>query len=54
MKISYELLDYVGDADLHTKLKDVEYSTDLREVVTVGFMMEKENEKAPAVGPASA
>ncbi|MFB4164778.1 hypothetical protein ACE1TI_13350 [Alteribacillus sp. JSM 102045] len=53
MRISIELLDYVGDADLHTKLKDVEYSTNLRDVVTVGFMMERENRKVLTVVTAS-
>ena len=49
MKISSCLIDYVVDADLHTLLHGVEYSTDLREIVTVGYMMrrhELENEKA--------
>lgn len=37
--ISKELIDYVADGDLHTKLTDVEYSTSLREIVTVGQMI---------------
>lgn len=37
--ISNELLDYVTDGDLHAKLAGVEYSTDLREIVTVGQMI---------------
>ena len=37
--VSKELLDYVADGDLHTKLGNVEYSTDLREIVTVGQMI---------------
>lgn len=41
MKISNELLDYVADADFHTKLKGVEYSTDLRGIVTVGYMVDR-------------
>ncbi|MEI3596874.1 MULTISPECIES: hypothetical protein [unclassified Oceanobacillus] len=36
---SNELLDYVADGDLHAKLSTVEYSTDLREIVTVGQMI---------------
>lgn len=49
MKISSCLLDYVVDADEHTKTVNIEYSTDLRSIVTVGYMMrrhELENEKA--------
>ena len=37
--ISNELLDYVADGDEHDKLASVEYSTDLREIVTVGQMI---------------
>lgn len=40
MTISKELLSYVADADLSTKLENVEYSTNLREIVTVGYMVE--------------
>lgn len=39
-KISSDLLDYVADADLHTKIHGVEHSTDLREIVTIGYMIE--------------
>ncbi|HHY74070.1 MAG TPA: hypothetical protein GX497_12790 [Bacillus bacterium] len=39
MEISKELLCYVADGDLHAKLANVGYSTDLREIVTVGQMM---------------
>jgi hypothetical protein len=39
--LSKDLLEYVADGDLHTKLNSVEYSTNLREVVTVGYMMEQ-------------
>lgn len=38
--LNKELLSYVADADLHTKIKDVAYSTNLREIVTIGYMME--------------
>lgn len=37
--ISKELLDYVTDGDLHVKLASVDYSTNLREIVTVGQMI---------------
>jgi hypothetical protein len=37
--ISEELLPYIGDGDLHTKLDNIEYSTSLREVVTVEYML---------------
>lgn len=37
--ISNNLLDYVADGDLHTKLSSVDYSTDLREIVTIGQMI---------------
>lgn len=39
MKISKELLDYVADADNHTILVDVPYSTSLREIVTIDYMI---------------
>lgn len=39
MRLSKELLDYVADGDQHTKLESVEYSTNLREIVTVGQMI---------------
>jgi hypothetical protein len=41
MPISKELLKHVADGDYHTKLVNVEYSTSLREIVTVGHMMEQ-------------
>jgi hypothetical protein len=41
MAISKELLNYVTDGDFHLKLKDVEYSTPLREIITVGCMLEQ-------------
>jgi hypothetical protein len=40
MKFSKELLDYVADGDLQTKLFAVDYSTSLRDIVTVGYMIE--------------
>ncbi len=38
--ISKELIQYVADGDLHTTKSNIEYSTNLREIVTVGYMME--------------
>ena len=49
MKISENLLAYINDADFHTKLRNVEYSTDLRAIVTLDYMIKRhelENEKA--------
>jgi hypothetical protein len=37
--ISKELMDYVADGDFHIKIDDVEYSTNLREIITVGYML---------------
>jgi hypothetical protein len=42
MRISKELLNYVVDGDLHTKLDVVEFSTNLREIVTIGYMLEQQ------------
>jgi len=48
-KISDFLADYVVDGDLHTQLASVEYSTDLRRIVTIGYMLDHfEKEKAVA------
>ncbi|GIN60492.1 hypothetical protein J27TS8_04850 [Robertmurraya siralis] len=41
MKISKELLHYVADGDAHIKLSSVEHSTNLREVVTIGYMADE-------------
>lgn len=38
--ISKELLDYLADGNLHIKLSNVEHSTNLREIVTLGYMVE--------------
>lgn len=43
--ISKELLKYVADADYSTKLNYIEFSTNLREIVTVGYMLEQGGEK---------
>lgn len=40
MSLSNSLADYIFDGDLSTKLENVEYSTNLREIVTVGYMIE--------------
>lgn len=40
MNISKDLINYVADGDLSTKLENVEYSTNLREIVTVGYMID--------------
>ncbi|MDQ0299682.1 hypothetical protein J2S78_002102 [Salibacterium salarium] len=53
MRISHELLNYVADADEHTRLQNVPYSTDLRSVVTVDYMVKHYKEKAPAADTAS-
>lgn len=44
MGISKDLLSYVVDGDLHTTLDVVEHSTNLREIVTVGYMMDNPQE----------
>jgi hypothetical protein len=38
--VSKELLNYVADGDEHLKLSNVKHSTSLREIVTVGDMIE--------------
>jgi hypothetical protein len=43
MHISRDLLNYVVDGDLHTKLNMVDYSTNLREVVTIGYMIDHQS-----------
>lgn len=40
MQISKDLLAYIADGDLHTTHESVDHSTPLREVVTVGYMLE--------------
>jgi hypothetical protein len=40
MLINKVLLNLVSDADLHTKYETIEYSTSLREIITVGYMMD--------------
>ncbi|MFS0822137.1 hypothetical protein [Bacillus sp. 1P02SD] len=41
MQISKELLNYVADGDEHIRLSSVEHSTNLREIVTIGYMVER-------------
>jgi hypothetical protein len=40
LKISKELLNYVADGDVHAKFEGVKHSTNLREIVTVGYMVD--------------
>ena len=42
MPFSKELIDYVSDGDLHATMEGVEYSKNLRAIVTVGYMIEHE------------
>jgi hypothetical protein len=49
MRISKEILAYVADGDFHTVLNNVEYSTNLREVVTVGYMVEHAAQRTKGV-----
>lgn len=37
---SKALLTHVSDGDLHLRMKDIPYSTNLREIITVEYMME--------------
>jgi hypothetical protein len=53
MEISKELLNHVADGDLHIQLDGVEYSTGLREIITVGYMLEQ-MKKAESAGTLSA
>lgn len=39
--LSKQVIESVFDGDLNTKLNNVEYSTSAREVITVGFMVDK-------------
>lgn len=41
MHISKALLPHVSDGDLHTTMLGVQYSTNLREIVTVGYMVDQ-------------
>jgi hypothetical protein len=40
MKISKMLINYIADGDNHAVLSSVSHSTNLREIVTVGYMVE--------------
>lgn len=41
MGISKVLLNHVSDGDLFKKLEHVEFSTNLREIVTIGYMVDQ-------------
>lgn len=41
MEISKCLVDYVSDGDFSTKLDNVKHSTNLREILTVGDMLDR-------------
>ncbi len=43
LEIYKMLLNYVADADLHTKHSNIDYSTNVREIVTVEYMIENSN-----------
>ncbi|WP_256815594.1 hypothetical protein [Cytobacillus sp. Bac17] len=38
--MSKEVMSHVSDGDWHTKLENIKYSTSLREIVTVQFMLD--------------
>lgn len=40
MPVSKLLLNYVADGDEHARLSSVEHSTNLREIITVQYMIE--------------
>jgi hypothetical protein len=40
MMFSKEILNRLSDADFHTQFETIEFSTSIREIVTVGYMME--------------
>lgn len=50
MYISEELLIYISDADLQTKNEDIKFSTSIREIVTVEYMMEHHLKEVAMVG----
>lgn len=52
MAISKCLVDYVSDGDFSTKLSNVEYSTNLREILTVGDMQQQYMEGGEVIGQA--
>lgn len=52
MEISNVLLDYVSDGDLHIVMDGIEHSTNVREIVTVGYMLEQG--KTPTAATVSA
>lgn len=40
MSIHNALINSVVDGDFHTTVDGIEYSTNIREIVTVGYMLE--------------
>ncbi|MDQ0269976.1 hypothetical protein [Cytobacillus purgationiresistens] len=40
MSIHSALINSVVDGDFHTVADSIEYSTNIREIVTIGYMME--------------
>ena len=40
MAISKEIINYIADGDLSTKINEVGHSTNPREIVTVGYMID--------------
>ena len=38
--MTQSLLQYISDGDLSTKLESIEYSTNLRSIVTIGYLQE--------------
>lgn len=53
MGISKVLLDYVADGDLQTTMEGVSYSTSIRKIVTIGYMID-EYEKSTTAPTVSA
>ena len=53
MAFSKELIDYVSDGDLHATMEGVKHSTDLRAIVTVGYMIEHEKAVTATTATAS-
>lgn len=39
--MTQSLLQYISDGDLSTKLESIEYSTNLRSIVTIGYLQER-------------
>lgn len=39
--MTQSLLQYISDGDLSTKLESIEHSTNLRSIVTIGYLQER-------------